>query len=74
MVKVEGRVSYAKGSGRTGSFKVKQNFKTKKEADKFLKFMNTGASKKDKVKITEYRKPVKKKKTIVGFPRPKFRF
>lgn len=35
MVKVTGRMKYADGSGY---YKVNENFKTKKEADKFVKF------------------------------------
>ena len=60
MVRVQGKVKYAK---QKGYFKVNQDFKTKKEADKFVKFIG----KEGKVKITEYRKPKQKVRGLFGY-------
>lgn len=56
MVRVQGRMQYADKSGYA---KIDEYFRTKKQADKFLKFLSVGkkGGAEKGTKITEYRKP-----------------
>jgi len=66
MVRIQGRMKYANGKGYA---KIDQHFKTKKEADSFLKFLSVGqkGGAEKGTKITEYRKPKRKSSSQGGF-------
>ncbi len=66
MVRIQGRMKYASGKGYV---KIDEKFKTKKEAERFLKFLAVGkkGGAEKGTKITEYRKPIRKRQMGFGF-------
>lgn len=59
MVRVQGRIKHSTGKG---SSKIDEYFRTKKEADRFVKFLSVGqkGGAEKGTKVTEYRKPAKR--------------
>lgn len=64
MVRVQGRMQYA---DKSGYYRIDEKFKTKKEADKFIKFLAVGkkGGAEKGTKVTSYRKP-KRTRGLVG--------
>ena len=62
MVRIQGKMQY---TDKSGYFKIDEHFRTKKEADKFLKFLEVGkkGGADKSTKITEYRKSKRRKPT-----------
>lgn len=72
MVRVQGKIKYSRGRGYA---KIDERFKTKREADRFLRFLDVGkkGGAEKGTRITEYRKPRRKRRNNNYLPFSNFR-